>query len=213
MASVEAAGVEAAGGYAAVVVVNREGACGEFGMLVEGGIPAFSISREAGYDLFDIPDFDLDACLEGGDTLEGSLLPRIDLGQEGDTITITAFFDGWGYVHLFGYPPGVDGKLVELDTYAIDEAVVPAYAVGYGDLSVHEVATSQKYADIAYLAYYSGGFRVIQIVDGEIVEVGRYIAEGGNNFWGVEVFQHEGRELVAASDRDSGLWIFEYNAP
>jgi hypothetical protein len=29
-------------------------------------------------------------------------------------------------------------------------------------------------------------------------------------FWGVEVFQSNGQEYVAASDRDSGLWIFRY---
>ncbi len=189
------------------MVINREGSCGAFGMSVEGGIPTVSIDRETGYALFDVTGFNLDACLAGGDTLEGSLIPGLTVGTLGDVVTITAFFDGWGYVHLFD---NVGGKLIELDTYSIDEAMDPAFASGFGDLSVHEVATSQMDASLAYLAYYSGGFRVIQIVDGEIVEVGRYIAEGGNNFWGVEVFQHEGRELVAASDRDSGLWIFEY---
>lgn len=207
------ANIEAAGGYAAAIVVNREGACGAFGMTVDGNIPTIAISRESGFDLFDLSGFDLDACLAGGDTLAGSLLPGVALGATGDVVTITSFFDGWGYVHL--YANGAD-KLVELDTYAIPEAMDPDFAVGFGDLSVHEVATSQVQPDLAYLSYYSGGFRVIQIVNDDIVEVGRYIADDsvtghpGNNFWGVQVFEHEGRELVAASDRDSGLWIFEY---
>lgn len=214
------ANIEAAGGYDAAVIVNREGACGAFGMSVEGNIPTISIDRETGYALFDVPGFDLDACLAGGDTPEGSLIPGLTVGTQGDVVTITAFFDGWGYVHLFA---NAAGKLAELDTYSIAEAMDPAYASGFGDLSVHEVATSRVDPSLAYLAYYSGGFRVIDIVENtpnakpkkrataaEIVEVGRYIAEGGNNFWGVEIFEHEGRELVAASDRDSGLWIFEY---
>jgi len=34
---------------------------------------------------------------------------------------------------------------------------------------------------------------------------------GGNNFWGVEVWTHPatGEEYILASDRDSGLWIFQ----
>jgi hypothetical protein len=71
-------------------------------------------------------------------------------------------------------------------------------------------------AGLGYLSYYAGGFRVIRIVDDEIVEVGHFVADDsvttrpGNNFWGVQVFEREGHEYVAASDRDSGLWIFEY---
>ena len=40
---------------------------------------------------------------------------------------------------------------------------------------------------------------------------GHYIDTGGNNFWGVQVFQNAGQEYVAASDRDLGLYIFKYN--
>lgn len=199
--------IQAAGGYDAAIVINREGDCGAFGMTVEGTIPALSIDRESGYALFDIDGYDHADCLAGGDTLEGSILPGLSPGDTGDEVTVTGFFDGWGYVHL--YENGA-GKLVELDTYAIDEAMDPDYAHGFGDLSVHEVATSQRHPERAYLSYYSGGFRVIDIVGDDVVEVGHYIGEGGNNLWGVQVFEHEGRELVAASDRDSGLWIFEY---
>lgn len=59
-----------------------------------------------------------------------------------------------------------------------------------------------------YFSYYSAGFRVAKIAGDELTEVGHYIDVGGNNFWGVQVFQHDGREYVAASDRDSGLYIF-----
>jgi catechol 2,3-dioxygenase-like lactoylglutathione lyase family enzyme len=123
-------------------------------------------------------------------------------------LTFSSYFDGWGYVHLFR---NEGGKMTELDTYAIPEAHDPAFADGFGDLSVHEVATSQEEANRLYFSYYSGGFRVAEIENDEIVEKGHYIDAEGNNFWGVEVFQQDGQEYVAASDRDYGLWIFKYN--
>jgi hypothetical protein len=76
---------------------------------------------------------------------------------------------------------------------------------------VHEVAASHQVANRLYFSYYAAGFRVAEIVNDEIVEVGHYIDEGGNNFWGVQVFEQDGQEYVAASDRDHGLWIFKYN--
>lgn len=200
--------IEAAGGYDAAIIINREGDCGAFGMTVEGTIPAFSIDRESGYALFGVDGFDLGACLAGGDTLEGSLLPGLVPGAIGEVVTVTAFFDGWGYVHLYG---NGSGKLVELDTYAIDEAMDPTFAHGYGDLSVHEVATSLQRDNLLYFAYYSAGFRVAEIEKGKIVEKGHYIDEGGSNLWGVEAFTKDGVEYVATSDRDHGLWIFKYN--
>ncbi len=100
--------------------------------------------------------------------------------------------------------------MAELDTYAIAQAHDPKYAQGFGDLSVHEVATSKKRANLAYLSYYAGGLRVVKIVGDELVEVGRFIDQGGNNFWGVEAFSQGGKEYVAASDRDFGLYILSY---
>lgn len=48
----------------------------------------------------------------------------------------------------------------------------------------------------------------------KLVEVGSFIEQGGNNVWGVEVFTGtDGKEYVAASDRDLGLYIFEYTGP
>jgi hypothetical protein len=44
-------------------------------------------------------------------------------------------------------------------------------------------------------------------------ETGRYIDEGGNNFWGVEQFTYRGNRLIAASDRDYGLYVFDYTGP
>ncbi|MFC7614539.1 PA domain-containing protein [Actinokineospora soli] len=205
------ASVAAAGGYEAVVIANREGDCGAFGMTVAGSLPTFSVDRRTGFSLFDKEAaYDETACQAGGDTLDGSLIPGLAVGATGDVVTLTSSFDGWGYVHL--YRNGT-GKLAELDTYALPESHDPDHASGSGDLSVHEVATSPTRADLAYFSYYAGGFRVAKIQDDELVEVARFIDEGGNNFWGVEVFAHGGREYVAASDRDYGLYIFEYTGP
>jgi hypothetical protein len=200
-----------AGGYDAVLIFNRVGsdACNQtLGMSVEGDIPTFGVApREEGLAIFDVEDqYDDAACLAAP---AGSELAPIAVGTVGDTLTFSAYFDGWGYVHLFR---NEDGKMAELDTYAISEAHDPAFAEGFGDLSVHEVATSHAFADRLYFSYYAGGFRVARITEDErIEEIGYYIDPNGNNFWGVQVFEHGGQEYVAASDRDSGLWIFRYN--
>ena len=209
------AAVLAAGGYEAVIIMNREGAdacTGVFTPGVDGDIATILVGRDAGFDLFDVP-FDVAACVD--DTPLQSTIP---IGTIGDQITgADAVFDGWGYVHLFGLDLGT-GTLTELDTYAIPEAMDPDFAEGFGDLSVHEVATDPTDPDLAYLSYYAGGLRAIRIVDGQLVEVGGYIdpvggvtPAGGNNFWGVEVWTHPatGQEYILASDRDSGLWIFQ----
>jgi hypothetical protein len=106
----------------------------------------------------------------------------------------------------------------EIDAYAVEEALDPKYASGYGDLSVHEVAVDPRRQGLAYLSYYSAGLRVIKYGNRGITEVGHYIHENGNNFWGVEAHRltnarakrFNGQTLILASDRDSGLWIFQY---
>lgn len=201
------ASIEAAGGYRGAIVFNRQGSdgCSDLlNMSVEGTIPAFFVNRLTGLAMLDAEGiYDEAACRAGTDDPTPT-----SIGTVGDLVSISSTFDGWGYVHL--YENGT-GKLKELDTYAIPEAHDPALASGYGDLSVHEVAVSGQKANLAYLSYYSGGFRVIEITRQKTIkEVGHYIAEGGNNFWGVQVFEVNGVEYVAASDRDSGLWIFRY---
>jgi hypothetical protein len=201
------ANVEAAGGYDAILVFNRTAsdACdSQLGMSVEGTLPTFGVApRSQGFAIFDQP-YDNEACLAG----DGTQTLPVEIGTTGDELTFSSYFDGWGYAHLYSTE---GGKMTELDTYAIPEAHDPAYASGFGDLSIHEVATSQVRPDLAYFSYYAGGFRVAKIKNGHLVEVGSYIDEGGNNFWGVQTFMGaDGKEYVAASDRDFGLYIFRY---
>ncbi|HEX2042665.1 MAG TPA: PA domain-containing protein [Acidimicrobiales bacterium] len=206
--------VEAAG-YKGAVVFNRTGVDGcetLISMIVEAGIPAVFVSRTDGFRILGAP-LDGYTCSE-----DGSGTPAPPVGTAGATLDIKAVFDGWGYIHLF------DARtFADIDQFAIPEAHDPAYASGFGDLSVHEVATDPD-ADLVYVSYYSGGFRVLAYSKkGQLTEVGAFIAgpgmkttsgtpvtQEGNNFWGVEVHKHpNGQKYVLASDRDSGVWIFQ----
>jgi hypothetical protein len=202
---VKVANVIEAGGYKAALVFNRQGtdACNDtLGMSVDGALPTFGVATRAeGFAIFGEP-YDDAACRAGSATVASD----IAVGATGDTLSFASQFDGWGYVRLF---ENENGKMTELDTYAIDEAHDQSKAEGFGDLSVHEVATSAKRANRAYLSYYSGGLRVVDVVRGKLVEKARFIDQGGSNLWGVQVFQDGGKEFLAASDRDKGLYILQ----
>jgi hypothetical protein len=204
-----------AAGYTGAVIFNRTGQDGcetLVTMLAQGGIPAVFVSRTDGFRI-------LGASLNGYTcSLEGSGTAAPAVGLDGSTVDMTAVFDGWGYIHLFDA-----ATMADLDQFAIPEAHDPAFAEGHGDLSVHEVATDPD-EDLVYISYYSGGFRVLSYAGGNLQEVGKFIAgagmmtttgkpitEHGNNFWGVEVHQHpNGQKYILASDRDSGVWVFQY---
>jgi hypothetical protein len=214
-----------AAGYDAIMIFNNE--TGDppcealIGMLADTEIPAYFVSRSVGYAILGIEGYDPANCPGGANPA----LPAV--GTAGETLTLSSQFDAWGYVHL------IDAETLEdVDQFAIPEALDPAFAEGFGDLSVHEVAVDPQDASLAYLSYYSGGLVAVQIQcpagtpydpdnppadtsTCELVEVGSYLDPAGNNFWGVETFVDEnpdspyfGRTVILASDRDSGLWIF-----
>ncbi|MGH2918927.1 MAG: hypothetical protein ACRDLS_10085, partial [Solirubrobacteraceae bacterium] len=84
------------------------------------------------------------------------------------------------------------------------------YATEFGDLSVHEVAMDPDASTrLAYVSYYAAGFRVLKYGKDGLREVGAFVDEGANNFWGVEVHRIHGKQYVLASDRDYGLYIFD----
>jgi len=132
----------------------------------------------------------------------------------GKRVRATSVFDGWGYAQLYKRE---SGKVTRVDSYAISEAQDPAFAFGFGDLSIHEFATDPT-ENLAYISYYAGGVRVVRFGAGGIDEVGHYIDTEGNNFWGIETVvagndqagNLKGKRLFAGSDRDHGLWVFRY---
>ena len=225
-------------GYDAVILVQRhlgtaeadEDApfCGSGAFPSDEQIVTVCTTHTAFHELFGTePNYDLPYPAEPN--------TEPDIGDVGEEVEIAALFDGWGYVHL--YDRDTYGAAAELDTFAVPEAMDEDFASGFGDLSVHEVATDPTNADLAYLSYYSAGLRAIQIGTTEeecaadtaptntfetggteaqddelpcLIEVGGYLDPEGNNFWGVEIWTDEtGQEYILASDRDSGLWIFK----
>jgi hypothetical protein len=190
-----------AAGFGAGVVFNDLEDCDALvTMLAEGDIPFLFTTRTAGLQLLGV-DFD-DPCRT----------PSPAPGSASQDTTISAVFDGWGYARLFGVDiPRVAGagSIRQIDTYAIEESQRDDFATGFGDLSVHEVAMDPA-GDIAYLSYYSGGLRVVSYGEDGLEEVGAFVDEGGNNFWGVQVYRRDGETYVLASDRDFGLYVLQH---
>lgn len=153
--------------------------CGGQGHVFDIQVSALCAGHRAMHELFDDP--------EAADNFtypEG--VPAV--GTVGDNVTVATQFDGWSYVHLYDAATGQ-----ELDTFAIPEAMDPAYASGFGELTVHEVATDPTDPSLAYLSFYSGGLRALQIQCSNPAD--------DPNVEGDEV-------LILASDRDYGLFIF-----
>lgn len=198
--------IEAAG-YSAGIVFNavRADCMSGITMLAEGDIPYVFTNRLAGLQLLGVAGVTAANACTTASPAPGSPVA---------STTIEAVFDGWGYVRLFATDipnqRGRPGSITSIDTYAVPESQDEAYAVGFGHLSVHEVAMAPE-TGLAYISYYAAGLRVVRYGRGGIQEVGAFIDEGGNNFWGVEVWHDEhGTEYVLASDRDHGLYVFRY---
>jgi hypothetical protein len=134
-----------------------------------------------------------------------------DVGDYGWDVTFTALFDGWGYVRLYNANPDV---FTQIDEFAIGPALDEAFASGFGDLTVHEVATDTalKFKQLAYFSWYSGGFRVAKFTSSGIEKRGRFIPAGGHDLWGVQLagFFQNGDRLIAVSDMDFGLFLYDY---
>jgi hypothetical protein len=191
-----------ASGYVGAIVFNgrvSDGCETLITMLAEADIPAVFVSRTDGFKILG-QSLDGYSCSEDG---SGTAAPAV--GTDGHPVDISAIFDGWGYVHQYDA-----ATMQEVDTYALPESQDASFASGFGDLSVHEVATDPD-QDLAYISYYAGGLRVVKYGARGMTEVGHFIDEGGNNFWGVEVHKHpNGKKYILASDRDHGLYIFQY---
>jgi hypothetical protein len=196
--------IEAAG-YDAGIVFNavRPDCLGQVLMLAEGDIPFVFVNRLTGLQLLQVAGVTEDNACTTASPGAGSPVA---------STTIEAIFDGWGYIRLFRTDipgrVGQPGSISQIDTFTVPEAQDPAFASGFGDLSVHEVAMDPE-RRLAYISYYSAGFRILKYGNRGLREVGAFIDEGGNNFWGVEVHEVDDRQYVLASDRDFGLYIFQ----
>ena len=202
-------------GWDAIVLVNRhlesddssgEPSCGSGGYDPEKPMVTVCTTHAAYHELFETtPEFTTPYS-PGDAPAIGAISPK--------RVRATSVFDGWGYLGLYRRQAG---KIERIESYAIPEALDPAYAFGFGDLSIHEIANDPG-QNLAYSSYYSGGMRVFRFGATGIDEVGHYIDDQGNNFWGVETFvpgsstagDLEGERLFAGSDRDHGIFIFRY---
>lgn len=203
----------AAAGWDAVIIGNHHvGAAGgddpDAALCGSGDfadIIAVCLGHRGMHNLFDDPpgqprpeDYDYTAGNE----------PQV--GDEGAEIETTSLFDGWGYTHLYR---NTASDLEVVDDFAIEESLDERYAFGFGDLSVHEFATDPT-ENVAYSSYYAGGMRVFTFGDSGLNQTGKFIDDGGSNFWGVEQFTtSQGDRLFAGSDRDYGLYLFRYTGP
>lgn len=174
-----------------------------------GDVVALFVARSVGFRIIDAYDPATYAC--NGTAGTGTAAPA---PKEGSPVDIAVLFDGWGYAHQ--YRNGT-GKLAKVDDFAITEGVDDRWATRFGDLTIHEFAADPE-TNLAYISYYSGGLRVVRFGDSGMEEVGRFVDQRpdgkGNDFWGVEQFTTpQGERLIAASDRDFGLYLFRYTGP
>jgi hypothetical protein len=196
-----------AAGYDAGIVFNtvRPDCMSGVFMAAAGDIPFVFVNRLTGLQLLQVAGVTAANACTTASPASGSAVASTE---------IQAIFDGWGYIRLFRTQipgdVGEPGSISQIDTFTIPEAQDPAYASGFGDLSVHEVALDPNPArKLAYVSYYSGGFRILKYGNGGLQQVGAFIDEGGNNFWGVEVHRIGKQQYVLASDRDFGVYIFQ----
>src|SRR5215210_494031 len=198
-------------GWDAIVIANRHQAsgdpaddsvnCGSGGF--QEVVVAVCVSHETLHLIFDTtPEFGVP--YDDDEEL-------VSVGDVGNHVTADSVFDGWGYTHLYR---NEGNALVAVDHFAIPEALDERFGGGdFGDLSVHEFAADAT-ENLAYSSYYAGGMRVLSFGDSGMEQVGAFIDEGGNNFWGVEQFTTpQGERLFAGSDRDYGLYLFRYTGP
>jgi hypothetical protein len=221
------AGEEA--GYDVVIVANHHAGaqggetpdaffCGGQGSPVLGTAAGLCIGHKSMHELFGRPP-DYTFPYPQGDP--GDLEPNI--GDLGPRVSAQSEFDGWGYARMVD--TSTPSAPTEVGQFAIDEVSDPAFASGFGDIAVHEVEVPRNdpnegggNADtdkVAYFAWYSGGLRVVDITDpSNPQELGHYIDQRGNNFWGVALAEdRHGDRLILESDRDFGLFIFRYTGP
>lgn len=120
--------------------------------------------------------------------------------------------------------------LGEMGYYAPAEVTDPALATGAGDLTMHNLEIDPSNPNRTFISWYSLGMRAVEwreghlhdnskgegVVSWNMHEVGRFIAgdeygdAAGSNFWGVHVTEVDGEQYILGTDRNTGLWIFQW---
>lgn len=201
-----------AAGYAGLIIFNsntsNRGCETLLNMTVagfDGDIPLLFVARSTGMRILGAYDEATYECTPGGTTT-----PAPPIGTTGADVEVANFFDGWGYTHLYR---NAEGKLPQVEAWAVPESLDSRFSAGFGDLSVHEFATDPT-EHLAYSAYYSAGMRVLTYGDEGLEQTGAYIDEGGSNFWGVEAYTAPDQQrYIVGSDRDYGVYVFRYTGP
>jgi hypothetical protein len=201
-------------GWDAVLIANRHettGAAGDAAFCGSGAFPDPGLvtactTHAAFHELFDDA---VTYTLPYDDDTEG-----VPIGTKAPhKLRIEGEFDGWGYVSLYSTAADETHKFPLVDAFAIREALNPAFAFGFGDLTAQEQAADPT-EPLAYTAYNSAGVRVFSFETGKLTEQGAFIDAHGNDIAGVEEFTSaSGERLIAASDRDLGLYILRYTGP
>jgi hypothetical protein len=197
--------IEAAG-YKGLIVFNRTGVdgCETLVTMLAASTttPSMFVSRKDGFRLLGVePGADY-TCNEDGTGTATPPGPSVP-------VDISAVFDGWGYTHMYKTSLTPGAKMQEVDFYAPPEGQTESYAEGFGDMTVHEVATDPD-ANLVYVSHYALGMRVLKYTDRGLDEVGAFVEPGGSNYWGVEIHRIGGTKYILGSDRDRGLRIFTY---
>lgn len=235
-----------AAGYITGIVFNQPGrndgqSCEvSISMLVSADIPMLFLARSAGFALLGIGGYDPAQCSDDPTIGDGANPALPTIGTAGLFADISADFDGWGYFHVLNnLLTGDSGDLEELGYYAPAEVADPVLATGAGDLTMHNVIADPRAQDVtptmqegprAFISWYSLGMRAVEYRPGHfhdntrgegvfsqnVHEVGRWIAEDGSNFWGVDVTEIDSdgdgqtEQYILGSDRNTGLWIFQF---
>jgi hypothetical protein len=197
-----------AAGYKGLIVFNRRGSdgCETLVTMLAASetTPAIFVSRKDGFRLLGVEPDESYTCGTSSETDGTSTPPGPSVA-----VDMSAVFDGWGYTHMYETNLTPGAKMKEIDFYAPPEGQTEAYAENYGDMTVHEVATDPD-KDLVYVSHYALGMRVLSYNNGGLKEVGKFVEEGGSNYWGVEVHKMNGKTYILGSDRDRGLRIFTF---
>lgn len=190
--------------------------CGGQGSPVLGTAAGICIGHQSMHLLFnDEPEFE---------PVTGVTSPDMPpVGTLGERVFMSSIFDGRGPFHLID-----NASMEEIDAFAPPEVHDPAFAQDFGELTMHNIEADPS-ADLAYISWYALGFRVLDFSgctsrggDGDfsnqdqpgcVEQVGAFIDEGGNDFWGIhQALDHPtDPDLLLLSDRDRGLYLLKFN--